>query len=128
MGRMKAWLTGRGRVSAWTDTSYRASSFGNVIADKPSSITINRAATQLAAQTVRLDLVSGSTQEGTLVGGIGTAYRQRVLVTGYRNHPTERDLDIQVEDTFLYEEQFYRVVKVEPTLPDRVLAVAEADG
>lgn len=131
MSRLTNFLNGRGRVSSWLDNGYRAATSGNVLDDKAFEIVVNRvvndAVTQLDEQWVRIDLLSGSPQEQPLIAGMGTMVRQRVLITGYKNHPSETDTDIQLGDTFLYENQFYRVVGIEPSFTDRLLAVAETN-
>lgn len=126
MANIDRWLNGRGRAGSWLSKSHRASTTGNVIADKPVSITITRGATTLSAQTVRIDVLGWSIIERTLVDGLGVNSNQRVLVVGYKNHPTIADTNIQLGDTFPYEGKLFRVLKVEPGFTDRVLAIAEA--
>lgn len=128
MAGIDAWLdapTG----NAWLGDKARPASVGAIIADKPTSIVVRRLdpLTTLSAQTVRLDTLAGPQEDGAdnLLYVAGT---QRVLVTGYRNHPTVADTDLRLGDEFSADAVYYRVVMVQPSFADRLLAVAEAQA
>lgn len=116
----------------WIDGGYRAQSVAELIAENPSSITIERenpttqAVSNLSAQTVRIELRSLSYAERQVMGNNGLMTEQSVIVLGYRNHPTIADTNIRMGDRFTYDNQYYVVRKVEAAMSDRVLAFAEA--
>lgn len=117
-------------LGKWQGDNGRPGSVVAMIADKPASIVIYRESggttTALAAQTVRLDLASLTSRENLLRFEIGTASRQKMLVTGYKGHPTVADTDIQYGDRFGHDGNVYRVMRIEQDFDDRVLALAEA--
>lgn len=126
MPDMSAWLGADTRGNDWrTDDAPRPASVALMIADKPSSIVIVRDGVAQAAQTVRIDVFGGSAAERMGMGGNALQNVQRVLVLGYRNHPTITDTSIQANDHFKYDGRIYRVVKTEGGLTDRVEALAE---
>lgn len=125
--RLASWLQGSDKVREWRDPAdARAAGVGNLIADKPARIELVRAGVVQAAQTVRIDVFGYSASERMGMGNNALINTQRVLVLGYRNHPTEADTDIQANDEFAYDGQYYRVVRVESGMTDRVEALAEA--
>ena len=107
----------------------RPSAVGALIADKPTEITIVRGSgADLDPQTVRIDVFGSASTERRIGQSAGFADISRVLITGYKNHPTEDDLDIRQDDRFLDDEgRAYRVLTVEAGMTDRTLAVAEAE-
>ena len=126
MPQMSAWLNADDRARDWhTTDAPRPASVAELIADKSASITVVRAGVAMSAQTVRIDVFGGSAAERMGMGGNALSNVQRVLVLGYRNHPTIADTDIQANDHFRYDGRSYRVVKTEGSLPDRVEALAE---
>lgn len=117
--RLRDWRNG---VNGRTDGVDR------MIQDNPAEITILRdgAALAIGAQTVGIHVYGSSVNERQGMGSNALTNTQRVLVLGYRNHPSIDDTDIQSQDEFAYDGQFYRVVKIEGVFTDRVEAVAEA--
>lgn len=114
------------RLRAWRDHDGRAVSVGEMILDKPATITILRDGVAQAAQVVGIHVFGSSMNERQGMGSNALTNTQRVLVLGYRGHPTVADTDIQTQDEFAYDGHFYRVVAVEGGFVDRVEAVAEA--
>lgn len=122
-----AWLSEHSRWRDWRDEQNpRPASVGMIITDKPAEITIIRSGVALDEQIVRIDVFGSSVNERLSMGSNAYTNTQRVLVLGYRNHPTIADTDIQTQDEFAFDGNFYRVVKVESSFTDRVEAVAEA--
>lgn len=126
MPDMSAWLGAETRGHDWrTQDAPRPASVANLIAEKSSSIVVVRNGVAAAAQTVRIDVFGGSASERMGMGGNALTNTQRVLVLGYRNHPTIADTDLQANDHFRHDGRSYRVVKTEGGLSDRVEALAE---
>lgn len=127
MPDISAWLGADDRAQDWlTRDPARAESVALIIADKPASVTLIRKGVALSSQTVRIDVFGASTNERLGMGSNAFTNTQRVLVLGYRDHATIADTDIQTQDEFAFDGQYYRVVKVESGMTDRVEAVAEA--
>lgn len=109
----------------------RPASVARIIGEKPSEITILRLnGDVLEPQTVRLDMLSAPT-EAQYANNWARVASQKLLLTGYKGHPTIPDTDIQAGDSFVYvdDDQRYEVRKVESQFRDRTLALVEAvDG
>lgn len=114
-----AWWTGEP-----IQDSLRALDTARTIADKPASVTVKRGASVLGAQTVRIDTAASAPQGNT--GPTATTNALRVLVVGYRDHPTITDTNLKRGDTFLYEGTLFAVVQILPETPGRLIAIAEA--
>jgi hypothetical protein len=127
MPNYTSWLGNGSRVRDWrAEESPRTAGVEAMINDKPAEIIIFRDGVALDEQTVRIDVFGSSVAERLSMGSNAYTNAQRVLVLGYRNHPNIDDTDIQTQDEFAFDGQFYRVVKVESAFTDRVEAVAEA--
>lgn len=127
MPNYSGWLSTNSRARDWRgEDDPRPAGVAQMIADKPAEITIIRGGTALDEQTVRIDVFGSSVNERLGMGSNAYTNTQRVLVLGYRNHDTIDDTDIQTQDEFAFDGNFYRVVKVESGFVDRVEAVAEA--
>lgn len=124
MPNFNAWLGAPPVLGAWLDDVTDAVGVAEIIGQKPVSITVYRQSGVLPAQTVRLDLLSSvasvQEQNATTLGVM------RVLVLGYRNHPTITDTDLRRGDTFAYDGQRYKVTQIDTTYRDRLQAVGEA--
>lgn len=123
------------RINAWMDDRMRPASSGALIEDNPSSVSFIRqnkstqATTTLSAQTVRIELASLSASERQLRGANGVTSSQRLVILGYKGHPTETDTDIQRGDRFELDDRYYTVKTVEPAMPHFVQALCEVmDG
>jgi hypothetical protein len=114
-----AWLTGTP-----IQDSVRALDTARTIADKPASVTVKRGASTLSAQTVRIDTAASA--PGVTTGPTATTSALRVLVLGYRDHPTITDTNLKRGDTFLYEGTLFSISQILPETPGRLIAVAEA--
>lgn len=121
-------------ISAWFGTGalgslslYHPYNVASLIAYNPSVIAIDGlGARTVAAQTVRIEMASTGATEALTMGGNALVNKQRMVVLGYKNHPTIPDTDIQQGDEFFYAEQRYRVVKTETHFRDRIIAIAES--
>lgn len=80
------------------------------IQDKPSSITLVRNATSLAAQTVRLEY--DNTSRETAEGGAGKSSQRNLIVFGVQGHTVIADTDIKRGDRFAVNGVQYTVIDV----------------
>lgn len=124
MPNFNAWMGDNPILGTWLDDVTDATGVAEIIAQKPTSITVQRQSGALSAQTVRLDLLSSVASD--VNSGPVTLGTMRVLLLGYRNHPTITDTNVQRGDTFAYDGQRYRVTQVDTTYRDRLQAVGEA--
>lgn len=98
-------------------TDDRPTSIGNLIALKPTSITVRRGATTLSAQTVRLETLAS---QRAVVGEGGVTFMCDAHLLGYRDHPSVADTDIQAGDRFRADDIDYEVVIRLPAHTDNV--------
>ncbi|TXH53006.1 MAG: hypothetical protein E6Q97_14365 [Desulfurellales bacterium] len=103
-------------IAAFTSDD-RPTSIGDLIAIKPTSITVRRGATTLSAQTVRLETLAS---QRAVVGEGGVTFMCDAHLLGYRDHPTVADTDIQTGDRFRADAVDYEVVIVLPAHVDNV--------
>lgn len=115
------WTGSTPALSAWRDDIDRALDTAQKIAAKPSSIVIQRPSGNLAAQTVRIEVLGVGVQENS--GPTATIASAGVLIIGYKSHPTIADTDIRRGDQFFYNGLLYNVVEVMAEVPDRLLAI-----
>lgn len=92
---------------------------GDLITIKPTSITVRRGASTLAAQTVRLETLAS---QRMVVGEGGVTHQIDGMVLGYRAHPVSQDTDIQTGDRFVADGTAYEVIAVMPAHVDCVQA------
>lgn len=92
---------------------------GDLIALKPTSITVRRGNTTLGAQTVRLETLAS---QRAVVGEGGITHQCDAMALGYKNHPTVADTDLQPGDRFQADGVAYEVVLVMPAHVDNVQA------
>lgn len=97
-------------IAAFTDDD-RPTAIGDLIALKPTSITVKRGATTLSAQTVRLETLAS---QRAVVGPGGVTFQCDALLLGYYGHPTVTDTDIQSGDRFAAGGLSFEVVVVMP--------------
>lgn len=100
-------------------TAQSATSIGDLITIKPTSITIIRNGTAQAAQTVRLETLAS---QRAVVGEGGITHMCDALLLGYRGHPTVTDTSVKVGDRFRVGSVDYEVVMVMPAHVDNVQA------
>jgi len=103
----------------------RASSIGDLIAIKPTSITIVRASVAQAAQTVRLETLAS---QRAVQGAGGVTHLIDGVVVGVRNHPVQDDTDIQAGDRFVADGLSFEVVAILPAHVDCVQAYLKVRG
>lgn len=131
MSRVDSWTAQIDRFYAWREPIGNGpGGVAALIAERPVSIVIVRAAGMLAPQTVRIDLdtrLMNTERMGTGVSSSLTS-KQRVILMGYKNYEGANDTDIAFGDTFLYDGQQFVVGKVEMGFTDRLLAEATGEG
>lgn len=91
----------------------RAANAWRRIQDKPTSITVERAGVDQAAQTVRLEADSGGRMA---VGMGGVQHLVEAVAFGIRNHATLTDTDLAPGDRFIASSVTYEVIMVSPAL------------
>jgi hypothetical protein len=108
-----------------TDEGTRAVDALQRIQDRPTSVTLFRNESALAAQTVRLDY-SEATTSAERRGVAGQPSERQLIIFGVRNHPDAAVLntDIQRGDIFKYGGASYSIVDV-ILLPGEVQAYTE---
>lgn len=97
-------------ITAFT-TDDRPTSIGDLIALKPTSITVRRGATTLSAQTVRLETLAS---QRAVVGEGGVTFMCDAMALLYRNHPTVADGDLQPGDRFRADGVDFEVILLMP--------------
>ena len=122
MADLNAWLGSSAPLSDWTDTTDRAYDTARRIDEQAASIVVQRRGGNLAAQTVRIDL-DESTPRETSSGNV-SASNQRVLITGYADHPDIDDTLLRRGDRFFFDGDMYTVTQVVKQT-GRLLASAE---
>ncbi|MCC6454200.1 MAG: hypothetical protein IT328_04605 [Caldilineaceae bacterium] len=88
---------------------------GELIALKPTSITVVRGSTTLSPQTVRLETLSSQRQ---IQGANNVIHVIDAMALGYRNHPTQDDTDLKAGDRFFVDGTAFEVVVVMPAHVD----------
>jgi hypothetical protein len=102
MPDFNVWMSDKNKIKDFGDDiegDFRSQHFTQrAIADKPTTITIQRGVTTLSPQTVRVETTRIEPYEQ--VGAAGRGNRANVLVIGYRGHSTEPDFDVKSGDVF----------------------------
>lgn len=106
-------------ISNWFGTESQPELLGSLIPLKSTSIVAVRNGTPLAAQTVRLETLSGDKQ---MTGESGRTYSIDAFVLGFFNHPTQPNCNLQAGDTFAVNGVGFEVVALAPGLTDCVQA------
>lgn len=89
------------------DSASRAVDAWRRILDRPVAVTLKRGQTNLAAQTIRVEVMpAGGQAKGDPSGNIGF---QGLVVYGIQDHPTEPDTDIRRGDRFLWDGKMYEI-------------------
>lgn len=96
-----------------------ATAIGDLIALKPTAITVRRGNSTLSAQTVRLETLAS---QRAVVGEGGITYQCDAMALGYKEHPTIADTDLKAGDRFQVDGVAYEVVLVMPAHVDNVQA------
>jgi len=92
----------------------RATSIGDLIALKPTEITIKRTGDRggtLDPQTVRLETLAS---QRMVVGEGGVTHMCDAMALAHFNHPVQPDVDIQVGDRFVADSVAYEAVLIMP--------------
>ncbi|HVU10684.1 MAG TPA: hypothetical protein VHD90_05370 [Phototrophicaceae bacterium] len=100
--------------AAWGDDSQaRARDAWARIEDQPTTITIQRGSTTLAAQTVRIEFSNAAREDVGLREGLNVVPGvQRAVMFGVRNHPTVVDTNVERGDRFVIGATEFEVVGV----------------
>lgn len=92
--------------------------FADLIDNKPVSTgTITRGSGTVAAQTVRLETLSGDRQ---IIGSGGVVHQIDAMVLGYKGHPTITDTDLRAGDRFTVSSVHYEVIAIMPAHTDNL--------
>ena len=105
------------------DEGTRAAAAWNRIQDRPTSITLYRSGSALAAQTVRLEYSEASTSSERQ-GVAGQPSERQLIIFGVRNHATVAKTDIERGDLLKFEEANYKIIDV-INLPGEIQAYTE---
>lgn len=81
--------------------------------------TITRGSGTVAAQTIRLETLSGSRQ---VQGQGGITYMIDAMALGYKGHATIADTDLKVGDRFTVALQTFEVIAIAPGMTDNMHA------
>lgn len=122
MPSLNAWAGDSFPLSAWSDDYDMGVDTARLIADKSTSITVTRAGTPLAAQTVRIETLTGDRR---MVTSGGTVYAMDALVVGYKSHPTVTNTDLKPGDRFYVDSTQYEVITLMPGLTDSLQAYCQ---
>lgn len=104
-------------LSAWASptNAESATSIGDLITRKPTTITIVRAGSAIASQVVRLETLAS---QRAVVGEGGLTFMCDAMALGYYNHPTVANTNIQAGDRFRVGSVDYEVVLKMPAHTD----------
>lgn len=125
MSKADAWLGSSATLNDVVSTEQRANDTARRIAEKPSTITLTRGGSQLAAQTMRLDPSNSPSQAQDRAGDVNRVAMTGLLVMGYKDHATIADTNIKRGDKFYHESHMYEVIDILPALSGRLLAFAD---
>lgn len=125
MSRADQWRGVRSRFDGWDDSD-RAYDTEYMVEAKAISVQFIRKGVKQAAQQIRIENIDNVPFERFGAGSTALVNGLRVLIIGYKNHPTVTDTDIQFGDRFAHEGQIFEVLSIETGYIDRVIAVAEA--
>lgn len=81
--------------------------------------TITRGSGTVAAQTIRLETLSGDRQ---IQGEGGVVHQISAMALGYKGHPTIADTDLKPGDLFTIASRLFEVIAVAPGHTDNVTA------
>lgn len=108
MPTLDNWFNASGAFAI--SASARAADAWRRIQDKPTSITLVRNGSDLAAQTVRLEY--DNTSNDTEAGGAGKSSKRSLTVFGVKGHATVADTNILRSDRFAINGVKYQVIDV----------------
>lgn len=100
----------RGKAASLWDDPNRAAGIVQMIQDHPTSVTIDRAGTVLAAQTVLA--VEARSGARLVQGPAGNPAELTLVLIGVQNHDTLDDFDVQKGDRFRLWNTNWRVIAV----------------
>mgnify|MGYP001605679706 CR=1 FL=1 len=116
VSRIDSWLGAAFPLADWLNIDW-AIDTALLIAEKSVSIVAVRNGTAQAAQTVRLETLSGPRQ---ILGSGGVTHQIDGLLLGYKGHPTISDSDFKAGDTFANEGKLFEIVAVMPGILDSI--------
>ena len=127
MNRGDQWMNSSRRDDGWIDQSI-PNDYQRIIHEKSVSIFVIRERVKLDPQTVRIESIDNVPFERFAGGQARLAFVNgtRVRIYGYKNHPTTANTDIQFGDRFLWEDQLFEVLQVQPEENWFLSIIAEA--
>lgn len=106
------------------ETAYRAHLAWTRIQDKPTSVVFRRNGTDLAAQTVRIEVSGGSAASTQALGVLEVA---AIVIYGIEGHATQDDTNLKRGDRFVYDNREYSITAV-LRVPGEVQGIGERVG
>ena len=107
-------------ISNWMGGEGQSAAIAQIIGYKSVSTgTITRGSGTVAAQTVRLETLSGDRQ---IQGTGGVVHQIDAMALGYKGHPTIADTDLRPGDLFTVSGVYYEVIAVMPAHTDNLQA------
>lgn len=115
-------------LGEWRDDWDRGVDTARIIADKPttlsSAIITSIDGRVVSDQTVRIEALSDfAARQMTPASDVAAL---KVMVLGYKGHPSIDDTDLKRGDRFLSEGTLFEIILIQPGHTDRLIAIAEA--
>lgn len=121
MSRIDDWATGS-LPNDWVRDRDLSIDLGELINDKPTTITVIRAGVARDPQTVRIEGLSSSRQALSPAGQVFTV---DAVIIGYKGYPPAIDTDLKPGDRFVVAGVRYEVIMLIPGLTDSLQAYAK---
>ena len=122
MPDINLWMGDTFALGDWTDDVDKAHDIARVIAEKTTSITVQRGAGSLSAQNVRIETMERGERTVTVNG---RQHQVDAIVYGYASHPTITATDLQPGDRFVAAGERYEVMVLLVGLTDMLQAFCE---
>jgi hypothetical protein len=123
MPSIDAWAGDSTALAAWRDDTSHAVDFARIINDDTTSITVIRAGSPIAAQTVRIETMR---RGETTFDVNGRQHNVDAIVFGYNGHATIADTDLVPLDRFAIGGRRYEIIAVLVDLENVLQAICEA--
>jgi hypothetical protein len=128
MPNINHWLGSSMPLGEWRDDWDRGVDTARIIADKPttlsSAIITSIDGRVVSDQTVRIEALSDfAARQMTPASDVAAL---KVMVLGYKGHPSIDDTDLKRGDRFLSEGTLFEIILIQPGHTDRLIAIAEA--
>ena len=122
MPSIDSWAGATTALAAWRDDTSHAADFARIINDDTTSITVIRAGSPIAAQTVRIETMARGV---TTFDVNGRQHNVDAIVFGYNGHATITDTDLQPLDRFAHGGARYEIIAVLVDLENVMQAMCE---